>query len=394
MYNRVLKQTDLILFICSQLFGAGIFVLLGNASKYSKNYTWLSIIISGCIALFSVYSYSQLSKKIQSSGGEYTFIEKVFNTKIANVIGIVMIIAGILCASAVSLGLGNYIQSLLQKIWNISLPGLFYAIIGICITALINSSGVQESSRFSKMNVLFILIGFTMMIIQSFRKYPTQSNIKTSVSIPHILYSSFLMSFAYWGFGSITKLADETIDPKKTISKAMYIAVLISIVFYAILAYISVKTVGFETLSTSKSPLAEVSNVLFGDYGFYFMSILGIIAMISTIFILNISRSRMIQYISDTYNIPYLSKIDTKTNTPLFAIICTTILTILFACINNIEKLATYANQLWLMILVLINMAASKIGETRTQKTIPILGALQTGIIAVMSIINNNYKEK
>jgi basic amino acid/polyamine antiporter, APA family len=387
MYSRVLKQTDLILFACSQLFGAGIFVLLGNASKHSKQYTWISIIISGCIALFSVYSYSQISKKIQSSGGEYTFIEKIFNKPLATISGTIMIISGILCASAVSLGFGNYVQVFLNKAIGLQLPVLIYAILGIGVTGIINSRGIQQSIQFSKLNVILIIIGFIAMGIQGIKNKPFAA-IDESVPLPKILYSAFLMSFAYWGFGSITKLADETIQPEKVISNAMYIAVGISIVCYACIAYIAVKIVGYDALTKSKSPLSLVSSALFGEYGFYFMSILGIIAMISTIFILNMSRSRMIHYIADQYNIPYLSKLSEYNKTPLFAIIFTTLLTILFACINNIEKLATYANQLWLGVLVLINIAATKIGVTNTEKIIPILGAIQTVIITVMSIFN------
>jgi amino acid transporter len=387
MYSRVLKQTDLILFACSQLFGAGIFVLLGNASKHSKQYTWISIIISGCIALFSVYSYSQISKKIQSSGGEYTFIEKIFNKPLATISGTIMIISGILCASAVSLGFGNYVQVFLNKAIGLQLPVLIYAILGIGVTGIINSRGIQQSIQFSKLNVILIIIGFIAMVIQGIKNKPFPT-IDESVPLPKILYSAFLMSFAYWGFGSITKLADETIQPEKVISNAMYIAVGISIVCYACIAYIAVKIVGYDALTKSKSPLSLVSSALFGEYGFYFMSILGIIAMISTIFILNMSRSRMIHYIANQYNIPYLSKLSEYNKTPLFAIIFTTLLTILFACINNIEKLATYANQLWLGVLVLINIAAAKIGVTNTEKIIPILGAIQTVIITVMSIFN------
>ena len=332
-----------------------------------------------------MYSYSQLSKKIQTSGGEYTFIEKIFNKQLANISGTIMIIAGILCASAVSLGFGNYAQVFIDKLIGFKAPVLFYSFLGICISGIINSSGIKQSTQFSKYNVILILIGLLAMIFKGIGNTSFQQP-NSHIPIPKILYSAFLMSFAYWGFGSITKLADETIQPEKVISTAMYNSVLISMGVYALIAFISIKSVGYKALSESKSPLSLVSGALFGKHGFYFMSILGIIAMISTIFILNMSRSRMIHYIAKQYNIPYLSKLQIDTKTPLFSIIFTTLLTILFACMNNIEKLATYANQLWLGVLVLINVGAAKVGETAIQKTIPLLGAIQTCIITIMSV--------
>ena len=49
--SKELSFFDIYLFSVGYIIGAGIFVLIGQVSKYSKSLTWLPFIIAGVFAL-------------------------------------------------------------------------------------------------------------------------------------------------------------------------------------------------------------------------------------------------------------------------------------------------------------------------------------------------------
>ena len=67
-----------------------------------------------------------------------------------------------------------------------------------------------------------------------------------------------LAFFAYLGFDELGNLAEETRDPKKTLPKALAMAVAISTALYLIVWISSVSVVGWEALQESDAPLALV----------------------------------------------------------------------------------------------------------------------------------------
>ena len=64
-YNKTLNIYDITLATAGYVIGAGIYTILGVASKYGKDYTWVSVILSG------ILSVGHLSS---------TFLRTMFNT--------------------------------------------------------------------------------------------------------------------------------------------------------------------------------------------------------------------------------------------------------------------------------------------------------------------------
>lgn len=60
------------------MIGAGIFSILGIATKIAGNVVYLSFTFAGIIALLSTYSYAKLSAKYPSAGGPVEFLIRGF----------------------------------------------------------------------------------------------------------------------------------------------------------------------------------------------------------------------------------------------------------------------------------------------------------------------------
>src|SRR3989344_371326 len=125
------------------ILGAGIYALIGIAASSAGNATWLSFLISALIAIFTGLSYAELSSMFKEDSGEYAYLSTAFNKKFALIIGLSMIAAGFVSASAVALGFAGYLSSL------INIPIIMGAILLVIIMSLINFKGIEESSWFN-----------------------------------------------------------------------------------------------------------------------------------------------------------------------------------------------------------------------------------------------------
>ena len=63
------------------ILGAGIYTLIGKVAGLSGNFIWLSFLIASVSALFTAFSYAELSAAFPKAGGEYIYAKKAFGKK-------------------------------------------------------------------------------------------------------------------------------------------------------------------------------------------------------------------------------------------------------------------------------------------------------------------------
>src|SRR3989344_2773071 len=130
------------------ILGAGIYALIGVASGIAGNAIWISFLIGSVIALLTGLSYAELSSIFRKDAGEYDYVEYAFSKKLALIIGLVIVFAGIVTSSTVALGFANYFNALFHT------PIIYIAILIILVTSLINYYGIKESSWFNTISTI------------------------------------------------------------------------------------------------------------------------------------------------------------------------------------------------------------------------------------------------
>ena len=90
--NRTLNLVDITLATSGYIIGAGIYAILGIATKYGKQYTWIAILISGLFSICTGLSFSELSTIYNKNGTEYYIAKDVFNNQVATIISFITIL--------------------------------------------------------------------------------------------------------------------------------------------------------------------------------------------------------------------------------------------------------------------------------------------------------------
>ena len=352
--KKVLGFVDITLATVGYIIGAGIYAIIGLAAKYSKNFTWISVLLCGLLATCTGLSYSELSSSFNINGGEYFYAKEAINQTTANITAYIILITEILVLTTLSFALGNHLNKI------IPLGVIMLAILSLLFFGFLNYSGIRNSVNYNNIATVIETIGLIMIAILGFKNvkkdiFDVTKLSKTDV-IPIFLGMGFIY-FAYFGFDIIIELTEETKNSEEVIPKAMMTGIGISTLLYFLVTVAGLSSIGWKKLSMSPTPMAEIANKLLGGYGFNILLTIALISMSNTILMGHIGTSRFVNSISRVVKLPFnMDKIDEKTRTPKNAIIVVTVMTLIGVLLGNLKNSTIVTTIGTLLIFFIVNL--------------------------------------
>ena len=322
------------------ILGAGIYAIVGKAAGEAGNSLWLSFLIAAVVSMFTGLSYMELIPMFPQSAAEYIYVKNSLgNRLVAFVVGWVVLVAGVVSASAVAIGFANYFSGLFGG------HIVLVAAMLIAVLSVINFLGISAST---KINTVFSLIEVAGLLIVIFAALPYIGSVNL-LEMPHgltgVMSASALIFFAFIGFEDIANIAEETKNPEKTAPKALLLAVIITTTIYILVGVSTVSLAGYEQLAASSAPLAFAVSQVFGSNAFTLMSAIALFATANTVLILLIVESRMMYGMSRDGSLPKLfSRLQRTRRTPWAAILVVMVCTMLFVILENIQVVASIAD--------------------------------------------------
>jgi len=368
------------------ILGAGIYALIGPAAGIAGNSVWISFIIGALISSFTGLSYAELSAMFPKAAAEYVYVKRAFkNELLAFLTGWLIIFTGAVSASTVALGFASYFKALFDH------PIIFTALILIMLLSFLNFCGIEESSR---VNILFTAIeiaGLLLIIFLGTSRFGEVNYFETP-SVPGIFAAAALMFFAYLGFEDIVNIAEETKNPEKTLPRALILSIIITAMFYVLVALSTVSLVSWKNLGASDAPLAYAASTVMGANAFSVVSYIALFATANTVLIISIVGSRMIYGMSkDGALPPILSKVHFKTRAPWIAILCIMIFSMFFVLFGDIKLVASITSLGVFITFALVNLSLMWLRYKKPELKRPFKVPINIGkfpIIAFLGLIS------
>ena len=337
------------------ILGAGIYVLIGEATAFAGNSVWISFLFGIIIAMFAGLSYAELTALFPKAAAEYTFVKHAFkNNFLAFIIGWLTAITSMITAATVSLGFGGYLAQF------VNLPITISAVLLIGGLSIVNFIGIKESTW---ANTIFAIItaGGLVLIIFLGMTYETTESIDY-FEMPHgttgIILAFVLIFFAFIGFEDMANVAEEVKRPKKTIPRAIILSVIITGILYILVSLSVVRVINWEELGQSAAPLAAIAERSLGIQGSIALSAIALFATASTVLITLVAGSRILYGMAHNKSLPLsLGKIHSKTKTPWIAVIGILITSIAFTLIGDIVIVANITVFAVVITFAMINLS-------------------------------------
>ncbi len=344
------------------LMGAGIYVLIGLAAAEAGPSVWLSYAVCGTLALPSLFMFSELCRMMPITGGGYAYSYHGLGSLGGFLTGWLLAWGSIFACAMYSIGFAYYLGSLLGY----DLPHTSMKILAILIVlglTSLNCKGTQGGDRFQKVFTWGNLLVLSLLIISAIPKADPEklkpmfpNGLEGMAAAIAIIYISF------FGYQLIANNAEEIVEPTKTVPRAMLISMLVSLVFYVLIALLSVLAVPWRDLSVAQAPLVDVATLSLGGFGWLLVALGGVLASAAALNSTLLSQGRQIYAMGKHGFLPsLLGRIHETRKTPNAALLAGGFLTATAVAAGELEFIAKSANFCFITSLVAVSLAFGRI---------------------------------
>jgi amino acid transporter len=217
------------------------------------------------LLIFSV-GFAQMAKRITSAGAFYTFTAQGLGRSTGLAAGFTILAAYSMISAAIAGGFGYFASALLENHFGIHVAWYWCSVLALALMFVISYFRVTFTARILgvlltlEVLVVFVVCAFTIGKGGAQGQLPSVFNPAEWAAAPAVGIGFFLAFWSWIGFETTAIYGEETKDPKESVPRATYIAVVTLGVFYTFAAYAGV--VGFG------SDAPEQANTLVGDYFF------------------------------------------------------------------------------------------------------------------------------
>ena len=369
--KKTLKPTmrtmDLILLGVGSVIGSGILVLTGEASSKAGPSVIFSFLIAGLACGLTALCYAELSSAIPSSGSVYTYSYMTLGEIVAHSMGWLLGGSYIIAGAAVANGWSSYFKNLLEG-FGVKIPreltslpseggyGNLFAISVVLLIMIVLFKGTSSSKFVNNfMVVIKIAVIVLFVLVGVFYVKPNNwTNNFAPQGLSGIMVGATTVFFAYLGFDTISTSAEETINPQKSLPRAIIITLLICTAFYIIVCLVLTGMVPYSQLGKGDA-LAYVLEVVGQDKIAGIISLGAVIGLLAGPLATMFASIRILFTMSRDGLLPKKLTELNKNGVPGSATIGVGILMALLTGFLPLGQLADLANLSWILAFTLVS---------------------------------------
>ena len=249
--QRRLGTFDAVTIGLGSMVGAGIFAALAPAAAAAGSGLLIGLAVAAVVAFCNATSSARLAALYPQSGGTYVYGRERLGEFWGYTAGWSFVVGKTASCAAMALTVGYYV-------W----PQWAHAVAVAAVVALtaVNYAGIQKSAMLTRAIVAFVLavLAAVVVVVLGFGDVDgSRLAFGEDVSVHGVLQAAGLLFFAFAGYARIATLGEEVRDPARTITRAIPIALGITLVVYALVAVAILSELGSAALASTSAPLAD-----------------------------------------------------------------------------------------------------------------------------------------
>ncbi|MCS0787441.1 APC family permease [Cytobacillus pseudoceanisediminis] len=233
--QRRLKLKHVVAIGIAYMSPFAVFDTFGIASDVSSGHVPAAYIIVFTAILFTALSYGKLVKKYPTAGSVYTYTKNILNPYLGIIAGWITFLAYLALPMINALLAKIYLSAALPEV-----PDWIWIVGLILVISILNIFGVKLAASLNMLLVAFQFIVGVLFIYLNARSIirgpesliSLSELFPSSMGISGLFAGAALLALSFIGFDAITTLSEETIEPKKTIPRAIILVASIGGIFF------------------------------------------------------------------------------------------------------------------------------------------------------------------
>ena len=247
------------------MIGAGVFAVFGPAAQAAGAGLLIGLLIAALIAFCNATASAQLAAEYPTSGGTYIYGRERLGPWWGFTAGWGFVIGKSASCAAMALTVAAY-----------ALPGPGWAqrLVAVAVVlglAALNYHGVTKTAALTRLLVALSLAALTAVVATITARLLHAPARVAADGLDHwggiygVLQAAGLLFFAFAGYARIATMGEEVRDPRRTIPRAILIAMFITVAVYLLVGLAALAAAGPARLATATAPLVEAVQVIGAD---------------------------------------------------------------------------------------------------------------------------------
>jgi APA family basic amino acid/polyamine antiporter len=366
------------------ILGAGIYVIIGAATRDAGSAVWLAFVLAALLAGMTGLAYAELASMFPFAGASPVYVREAFGRHAGFVLGWLRLAVSVITAAAVALGFGGYLADLAQ------LPSLGAAMAVLATSFAIIVVGVRETVAVAIVMTLLEAGGLVLILVLGADTIGSRSLLELPHGIVGLMSGAALVFFAFEGFEQIATLSEETRDPTRNIPRAILISIAASAGLYVLVAITATSALPWQRLAESSSPLADVARETGGRVHAEVLAGIALFATFNTALMMLATGARRAYGMANRGLLPDLFRIvGPRRKTPWVAALLLTLCAAGVVLAGDIRFAAHSANFAVFLAFIAVNATVVWLRWVRPEADRPFRVPLSLGRIPVIPIVSS-----
>lgn len=250
--GRRLGTGDAVVVGMGAMIGSGVFVALGPAAAAAGGWLLLGLVLAAVVAYCNATSSAQLAALHPESGGTYVYGRRRLGARWGYLAGWSFVVGKTASCAAMAFTVGAYVWPERARAVAVA------AVVGV---TAVNLAGIEKTARLTRV-VLAVVLATLAAVVASGLSGPLDGGPFPGGARPGVLdvaRSAGFLFFAFAGYARLATLGEEVRDPRRTLPRAIPLALGLTLAVYTTVAVVALVGLGPERLATSTAPLRDVA---------------------------------------------------------------------------------------------------------------------------------------
>jgi APA family basic amino acid/polyamine antiporter len=273
---RVLGLGQLTMIGVGAIIGAGIFSLAGAVARdVAGPAVLLSFLIAGLASLCAAFAYAEFAGMVPRAGSSYTYAAAVLGEVVGWIIGWDLLLEYTAIVATVSIGMSGYARDLLEvvgldlPVWMMGAPGtgdrhavdLIAMVICLGVAWLLNR-GTRASARVDVVLTVVKIVVVLIVVVVGLSKVDFGNLTPFApFGFGGAVTGAATVFFAVFGYDALSTAAEESVEARRSLPKAMMISLAISMVLYVLACVVLTGMVPYTQVDPDAGFSAAFSSV-------------------------------------------------------------------------------------------------------------------------------------
>lgn len=249
---RRLGTSDAVVIGLGAMLGAGVFAAFAPAAAAAGAGVGLlaALAVAAVVAYCNATASAQLAAQYPTSGGTYFYGREQLGHWWGFLAGWGFVVGKTASCAAMALTFAAYAA---PAGWE-----RLVGVVAVAALAAVNYRGITRTARLTRVIVVVVLLVLAVVVSASTLGGEADASRvldSSGVGAYGVLQAAGLLFFAFAGYARIATLGEEVRDPRRTIPRAIQMALGATVVIYAAIALALLSVLGASGLAASDAPL-------------------------------------------------------------------------------------------------------------------------------------------